>query len=105
RNGKPAPVVFLGHGYTSTKLEAVAYMGYFASMGFATIAMDCVRHGLALDGTEVKLAQAEAQQLGYDAFFNALALNDRAVDLDGDGSKDSGADFWTSYTLHTRDVV
>jgi hypothetical protein len=105
RNGKPAPVVFLGHGYTSTKLEAVAYMGYFASMGFATIAMDCVSHGLALDGTEVKLAQAEAHQLGYDAFFNALALNDRAVDLDGDGSKDSGADFWTSYTLHTRDVV
>src|SRR5581483_10840228 len=54
RNGKPAPVVFLGHGYTSTKLEAVAYMGYFASMGFATVAMDCVSHGLDVDGTEVK---------------------------------------------------
>jgi hypothetical protein len=74
-------------------------------MGFATIAMDCVSHGLAIDGTEVALARAEAQQLGYDAFFDALALNDRAVDLDNNGSKDSGADFWTSYVLHTRDVV
>jgi hypothetical protein len=105
RHGKPAPVIILGHGYTSTKTEAVNYAGYFAKMGFATLAIDCPSHGLALDDTDVQLARGEAQQLGYDGFVDALVLNDRAVDLNGDGLKDSGADFWTSYVLHTRDMV
>jgi len=29
----------------------------------------------------------------------------RAVDLTGDGVSDSGADFWTARTFHTRDIV
>ncbi len=31
--------------------------------------------------------------------------DDRALDPDRDGSKESGGDFWTSYIMHTRDVV
>ncbi len=105
RGGKPAPVVILGHGYTSSKVEMVGYAGYFARMGFATIAIDCVSHGLDIDASEIALARSEAQQLGEDPLFDAVVLNDRAVDLNGDGRKDPGSDFWTSYVLHTRDVV
>jgi hypothetical protein len=104
RNGKPAPVIFLGHGYTSAKTEALGYAGYFAQMGFATMAIDCVSHGLDLSDDDVALARGEAASLGYDAFFDA-ATKDRAVDLDNNGTKDSGADFWTSYIPHTRDMV
>ncbi|MBK7862847.1 MAG: hypothetical protein IPJ65_30415 [Archangiaceae bacterium] len=104
RHGKPAPVVLLGHGYTSAKLEALAYAGYFARLGLATLAIDAVSHGIDASSTDVQLAAEVFRSKGLDGFFRALA-NDRAVDLDGDGRKDSGADFWTSYVLHTRDVV
>ena len=32
-------------------------------------------------------------------------LSGRAEDLNGDGTPDSGGDFWTSYVFHTRDSV
>ena len=37
--------------------------------------------------------------------FGEAALTDRAFDQNNDGFKDSGADFWTSYVFHTRDMV
>ncbi len=104
RQGKPAPVVILGHGYTSAKLEAIAYAGYFAQLGMATLAIDCVSHGVDIGDKDLQLAQGIFRTKGLADFFGALAT-DRAVDLDNDGRKDSGADYWTSYVLHTRDVV
>ncbi|MBL8954406.1 MAG: hypothetical protein JNK82_26750, partial [Myxococcaceae bacterium] len=104
RQGKPAPVVILGHGYTSAKLEAIAYAGYFAQLGLATLAIDCVSHGVDVSEGDLALAKGIFQTKGLSDFFDALAT-DRAVDLNGDDRKDSGADFWTSYVLHTRDVV
>ena len=37
--------------------------------------------------------------------FKNAALTDRAWDQNNDGRVDSGADFWTSYVFHTRDIV
>ncbi|MBL8949820.1 MAG: hypothetical protein JNK82_03525, partial [Myxococcaceae bacterium] len=105
RKGKPAPVVILGHGYTSAKLEMINYGGYFARMGLATLAIDCVSHGADLGGDrDLEIAKAVFQAQGFGDFFTALT-RDRAVDQNGDGTPDPGADFWTSYLLHTRDVV
>jgi hypothetical protein len=41
---------------------------------------------------------------GFEPFFEAM-FKGRAFDQNNDGVGDSGADFWTSYLFHTRDVV
>jgi len=102
--GKPVPVVVLGHGYTSNRFEALAFGAYLARFGLATLAIDCVSHGLGLSKTEQLLAKAVTSTHGVEPFLDA-ALKDRAADLNGDGTKDSGGDFWTAYAFHTRDVV
>lgn len=101
----PAPVVILGHGYTGNKLDPLFYGGYFARYGLATIGMENVSHGVGLDPVDLELARGLLAGKGLGAMFDAIAKNDRAFDQNGDGQKDSGADFWTSYIVHTRDVV
>ena len=104
KDGKPAPVVVLGHGYGSQRFEMAQFAGYFARHGLATIAIDCVSHGLGIDENTRTIALTLTEGLGLRPFAEAL-LQDRAFDQNGDGIKDSGADFWTSYLFHTRDVV
>lgn len=101
---RPTPVVILGHGYTGNKLDPLMYGGFFARHGVATIGMEDVSHGIGLDDADVQIARALFQQKGLTALMDAL-LHDRAFDQNGDGISDSGADFWTAYTFHTRDVV
>ena len=101
----PAPVVVLGHGYTGNKLDPLFYGGFFARYGLATIGMENVSHGVGLDPTDLQLARALLAGKGLGNMFDAIALNDRAFDQNRDGIKDSGADFWTAYILHTREVV
>ncbi len=102
--GKPVPVVLLGHGYTSSRFEALGFAAHFAKHGIATVAMDCVSHGLGLSETDVQQVLDIIGLFGLRDFLEAV-LKDRAFDHDGDGDKDSAADFWTSYLFHTRDVV
>ncbi|MBS1151810.1 MAG: hypothetical protein H6Q89_3508, partial [Myxococcaceae bacterium] len=101
----PAPVVILGHGYTGTKLDPLFYGGFFARQGLASIGMENVSHGVGLPPADLEVAKALFVAPGLEPFFNALVLNHRATDQDGDGVADSGADFWTSLIFHTRDVV
>jgi len=103
-DGKPAPLVVLSHGYTSSRFEALAFGAYLARLGFATLAIDCVSHGLGLSDFEQKLAEALTGQFGVSNLLKA-ALKGRARDMNGDGETDSGGDFWTAYMFHTRDVV
>jgi hypothetical protein len=100
----PAPLVILGHGYTGTKLDPLIYGGFFARHGLASIGMECTSHGVALDPTDKEIAKA-AFPPKLLPFFDALIEHDRAFDQDGDGIKDSGADYWTSFIFHTRDMV
>ena len=102
--GKPAPLVILGHGYTSNKSELIEYHGAFASRGLATLCMDNASHGVDLSDLERKGLEQLLSPYGAAPFGEALTDN-RAMDHDGNGSEDSGADFWTSYAFHTRDVV
>lgn len=102
--GKPAPIIILGHGYSSNRMEALLFNGYLARHGFAVLAIDNVSHGLELSEDEARLAELVLEPFGVLPFFEAISQG-RATDQDNDGRVDSGADFWTAYLFHTRDVV
>jgi hypothetical protein len=101
----PLPTVILGHGYTGNKLDPLFYGGFLARFGLASIGMENVSHGIGLDETTAEFARALLAGKGLGPMFDALVVSDRASDQNGDGVKDSAADFWTSYVAHTRDVV
>ena len=101
--GEQAPVAFVGHGYSSNRLEALTWSGYLAKHGVATFSIDCPSHGIALSESERKQAGL-LSEIGLGGFLDNI-LKDRAHDQNGSGEKDSGADFWTSYLFHTRDMV
>ena len=101
----PFPTVIAGHGYQSTRIEHVlGFGGTFAKFGLATIAIDAYGHGLGIDPLLELTARTLAHKYGLDAFADDV-FQGRARDLDYDGIKDSGGDFWTADTFHTRDVV
>lgn len=102
--GKPAPVVILSHGYTSSRTEVLGFGGLLARHGFAAIGIDCVSHGLGLSDKEVAVARALLEPNGFAPLVQAI-FKDRAFDQNNDGKKDSGADFWTAHVFHTRDAV
>lgn len=103
-DGQQAPVVILGHGYTSNRFEALFFSGYFAKHGLATLAIDCVSHGLEIPPEEEATYRELTATFGFEPFFDAMMMS-RANDLNNDGMVDSAGDFWTAYVFHTRDVV
>jgi hypothetical protein len=103
-SARPAPVVILGHGYTGSKLDVLLYGGFFARFGVAALGVECVGHGISLAGAEIDLARALFTAYGLEPAVDA-ALQGRAFDQNADGRVDSGADFWTAYAFHTRDVI
>lgn len=104
KEGKPAPVVIVGHGYGSSRFDGLQYSGFMATHGMATLAIDCPSHGINIDPTQALLAQGLLGNYGLSAMGGAL-FTDRAFDQNGDDKKDSGADFWSAYLFHTRDMV
>ena len=102
--GKPAPVALLGHGHTGNRFSVTNLSGHMAKHGLALLAIDNVSHGLELKQEDRELAKTLLTPLGFGDFVDA-ALKDRAHDQNNDGNNDSGADFWTAYVFHTRDVV
>jgi hypothetical protein len=104
KDGKRTPVVIIGHGYTSSKFEVLAYHAILARHGLAAISIDCAGHGLVLPTDYQTLAPTILKSMGMEAIGEAV-LKNRAWDQDDDGLADSGADFWTAYTFHTRDNV
>ena len=104
KDGKPAGIVILGHGYTGNKTENFGYHPHFARMGLAVVSFDNVSHGLDLGKKDSDTLNGGFDALGLGPLAKALTRN-RSWDQDLDGVGDSGADFWTAYTFHTRDVV
>ncbi len=100
----PVPVVIVGHGYGSNRFESLAFAGYLAEHGIASIAIDCPSHGLGLNQEEEEIATRLTGVYGISGFLSA-ANKGRAFDQDFDGAPDSGVDYWSSYVFHTRDVV
>ncbi len=105
KDGKPAGVVILGHGYTGNKMTTMQFAGYFARHGLATLCLENVSHGFAgLSSSDMELIEGVLGSIGLPGVPAALTAN-RSWDQDGDGEEDSGGDFWTAYTFHTRDVL
>ncbi|MCA9526226.1 MAG: hypothetical protein KC549_08000, partial [Myxococcales bacterium] len=104
KDGGVPPVVIVGHGYGSSRFEMATFAGFFARFGLSTLSIDCVSHGLGANEMEKNLARSIVGSFGLAPLVDAL-FQDRAADLNADGTVDSGGDFWTSYVFHTRDVV
>ncbi|MFT7623664.1 MAG: hypothetical protein ACI9WU_002847, partial [Myxococcota bacterium] len=102
--GGQVPVVMVGHGYTGSRFDQLAFAGHFARHGIATIAIDNVSHGIGLTPEEESSFLPLLGAFGLGKWAEAQIKN-RSWDQNGDGVKDSGADFWTTYLFHTRDVV
>lgn len=104
--GKPAPVVMVGHGYTLNRMDTMlAFAGSLAQTGNAAIAIDCPSHGPVIDYQEIlSMYGVLIERTGLKPLVEPLLVS-RGTDQNRDGKIDSGADFWTSYLFHTRDVV
>ena len=112
---KPFKAVIYGHGYTSTRFEMMAFAGRATRFGMAACGLDAFGHGLVLPDDSIDfgggvftyeelLTDLVGEITALGPFAEAL-LHGRARDLDNDGTKDSGGDFWTADIFHTRDVV
>ncbi|GAB5542084.1 MAG: hypothetical protein SangKO_018440 [Sandaracinaceae bacterium] len=92
------------HGHGSNNGEALLFGGLMMQHGMAVALLNAHGHGLEFDDDELRL---------YDAFFGSECLSPtiravaagRARDHDGDGTLDSGVNFWTASVFHTRDSV
>ena len=104
RGAGPAPVAIFIHGHGSTKFDAMNVAGFLARMGIATLGIDAVSHGVAVDPVLLEVVKGQFKQRGIEGMGIGIVAG-RALDQNGDGKLDSGADFWTSYLFHTRDMV
>lgn len=104
-NGQ-APVLLQGHGYGSNRFEGLQMSSYFARHGFATLSIDGPSHGITMGDLERGIVSGMLSPDGFGAAAKALTT-DRAHNQDNDpmNTVDSGADFWTAYLFHTRDVL
>lgn len=102
--GEPAPLVVYAHGYTSNRYDALAFAGFLAQHGLAMIAIDNVSHGIGASEEDLEVYVELAEVLGLGPFLES-AIQGRAFDQDNDGVPDSGADFFSAYAFHTRDML
>jgi len=101
---KPFHLAILGHGYTSSRVEALAFAGRMTRFGMALCAMDAYGHGFDSDADIQMLIKAVFAGSPLKPFGDSL-LRGRSRDLNNDGVPDSGGDFWTADIFHTRDIV
>lgn len=106
----PFPVTFIGHGYTMNRLMTLAVCGIMAEEGFAAFGIDAAGHGTGDMKRDIekflqdKNASGMIKNMGLEPVLKALS-HGRDRDLNGDGIPDSGADYWTAYVFHSRDMA
>jgi len=102
----PFPVVIYGHGYGSGRVEMLGFAGAAARLGLASCGLDAAGHGVILDDN-FKSDPAIPTLLRAANLENLVDVleHNRARDLNNDGLRDSGGDFWTADIFHTRDIV
>lgn len=101
---QPFPVTFYSHGYTSSRFESLGFAGSLGRFGLATCSIDAYGHGLPSIELFEQIAEAVLMKYNLERLAELLFMG-RDRDLNGDGLTDSGGDFWSANTFHTRDVV
>ena len=100
----PYPVVVYNHGYGLFRIESLILAAYMARNGLATIGVDAAHHGLGIEPVLIEVVESIINRENLVPFGEALQ-RDRALDLNGDGMRESGADFVTADAVHMRDMV
>ncbi len=100
----PTPVAIFIHGHGGSTYAGLEVAGPLARFGVATLAINAPSHGVGLDKTTLLLVNSVFEQKGLKQFGTAITTG-RAIDFNADGVVDPGADYWTSYVFHTRDMV
>jgi hypothetical protein len=100
----PFPVAFNAHGYGAGAVQAIAFAGYFARFGIATVAANAPEHGFPLPAAAASTLRTYLRGLCLGPFGNAMVAG-RSRDVNGDGNADSGANFLTAHIFHTRDMI
>jgi hypothetical protein len=100
----PFSVAYWHHGTTLSDTEMFIHAGHYAQNGLALVGIDAPGHGMVLSPGQLTIFEAllAAQCLG--PFATALDSG-RAIDLNGDGTPDSGGLVWSAHMLRTRDNV
>jgi hypothetical protein len=102
--GPPFPVAFWHHGTTLFDTEMFIHAGRYAKQGLALASIDAPGHGLVLDQGQQFFLRALLSTSCLEPFTTAMASG-RAIDLNGDGVRDSGGLIWSAHILRTRDNV
>jgi hypothetical protein len=100
----PAPVAVFIHGHGGSKFDVLPFAGLLASYGIASLGFDAPGHGIGLPAAQLGIISGTFKAAGLSGLGDSL-LNGRAYDWNGDGQLDPGADYWTAYVFHTRDMV
>ncbi|MGM0577367.1 MAG: hypothetical protein ACQEXJ_16705 [Myxococcota bacterium] len=103
-DGEPAPLVILSHGYATNRWEALVFAGHLAKHGLAVLAIDHPSHGFFFEPELEDLVRMFMKSAGVTGFVDGMTRH-RGFDQNADGQIDTGADFWTAYVFHTRDIV
>ncbi len=101
---QPFPAAIYVHGYGSAHAEPLPYGGFITQNDMAGVVINAEDHSLGLD----RILSAAIESLFEQKCLLPLAQalqHGRAHDINGNGVEDSGANFWTAYVFHTRDVV
>ncbi|HEX8795601.1 MAG TPA: hypothetical protein VF765_31845 [Polyangiaceae bacterium] len=98
----PFPVAYWRHGTSIFDLEIVVHAAKYAREGIAIVSMDAPGHGLVLSPGEKTLLGALLKGACLGPTATAMSAG-RAIDLNGDGTPDSGGLIWSAHLMHTRD--
>lgn len=103
---QPFPVTVYSHGYSGNRFETIGFASLMARYGMATCGIDSVGHGLVIPPNFLQdaIIQSLLKSLKVAPTLNSISTG-RARDLNNDGIPDSGGDFWTADSFHTRDIV
>lgn len=101
---QPFDVAYYVHGHGSASAEPLPFVGFMLKNGVAVNVLNAEGHGVPLDESLVTLLTGifESDCLGP---MSEAILTGRAEDLNGDGTVDSGGDFYSAYLFHTRDTI
>lgn len=101
---QPFPTTLYAHGYGTLNLEAVAFAAQIANHGVATVSINAPGHGIPLGADLRPLLEAVLGASCLAPLGRAIG-NDRARDLNNDGTADSAGLYFSAYMFHTRDSL